>query len=221
MVAYNRDDMDIIDEKFNREAVEEALCRIAEVEAARIVSGSDDVIDELHIIALPDKGPKQIVRDIESTLMAKYGLAIDHKKISIAQLGGNGTSFKKTSSRLRIGSVSTEDCGLDLKVIVELLKGKERFFGEAKGVVSRSGGGLKLKAEATLAAAQKWTKTTARFLLEDAKIVSVGQEEMAVAYITMITDSDESGLCGGAMVRNNNHAIVKAVLAAINRRIGI
>lgn len=213
--------MDIIDEKFDREAVEQDLCRIAEVEAARIVSGRDDIIDELHIIALPDKGPKQIVRDIESTLMAKYGLAIDHKKISIAQLGGNGTSFKKASSRLRISSVSIEDCGLELKVIVELIQGGNRFFGEAQGVVSQSGGCFRLTAAATLGAAEKWTKSASRFLLEDAKIISLGREEMAVVYITMITNGDEAGLCGAAMVKNNNNAIVKAVLAAINRRIGI
>ncbi len=213
--------MNITNEKFDREAVEQGLCSIAEVEAARIVSGRDGTIAELHIIALPDKGPKQIVRDIESTLMAKYGLAIDHKKISIAQLGGNGTSFKKPSKRLRINSVRIEDVGLEAKVVVELFQGDNRFFGEGKGIVSRSGGSLRLIAGATLAAVEKWAQPTTRFLLEDAQIINMGRAEMAVAHITMITTGDEVGLCGVAIVKNNNNAIVKAVLAAINRRIGI
>jgi hypothetical protein len=67
--------------------IEEALSQVAEIRAARIVSSDEGVIQEIHVLALPSKSPKQLVRDIESTIMAQFGITIDHKKVSIAQLG--------------------------------------------------------------------------------------------------------------------------------------
>jgi acyl-coenzyme A synthetase/AMP-(fatty) acid ligase len=65
--------------------MEQALCRVAEIKAARVVASPEGIIQEIHVLALPSKLPKQLVRDIESTLMATFGIAVDHKKISIAQ----------------------------------------------------------------------------------------------------------------------------------------
>jgi hypothetical protein len=67
--------------------IEEALSQVAEIRAARIVSSEDGVILEIHILATPQKSPKQIVRDVESTIMARFGIPIDHRTVSIAQLG--------------------------------------------------------------------------------------------------------------------------------------
>ena len=73
--------------RIRAEDIEEALAQVAEIKAARVVSSADGVIQEIHVLALPSKAPKQLVRDIESTIMADFGIPIDHKKISIAQLG--------------------------------------------------------------------------------------------------------------------------------------
>ena len=70
----------------DREEVQSALCQIAEIEAVRVVSDHDNLIQELHVLASGQKAPRQIVRDIESLLMARFGIAVDHKKISIAQI---------------------------------------------------------------------------------------------------------------------------------------
>ena len=43
-------------------------------------------ITELHILANNLRAPKQIVRDIESILLATFDYRIDRKKISIAQI---------------------------------------------------------------------------------------------------------------------------------------
>ena len=67
--------------------IETALSHVAEIRAARIVSSDEGVIQEIHNLADPSKSPKQLVRDIESTIMASFGIPVDHKKISIAQLG--------------------------------------------------------------------------------------------------------------------------------------
>src|SRR5881296_2922362 len=42
-------------------------------------------ISEIHVLAQTDIPPKQVVRNIESALMAQLGVRIDHRKISVAQ----------------------------------------------------------------------------------------------------------------------------------------
>ena len=42
-------------------------------------------VSEVHILAQAGLQPKQLVRNIESALLAQLGLKVDHRKISIAQ----------------------------------------------------------------------------------------------------------------------------------------
>src|SRR3990172_9101844 len=79
------------------EEIENSLCQISEVKAARIITKRDNTIDEVHILASPEKNPKQLVRDIESLLLAEYGLPVNHRKISIAQIGE--VKSKKTAEK--------------------------------------------------------------------------------------------------------------------------
>src|SRR5512143_1261254 len=98
--------------------IEQALSQVAEIRAARIVSSEDGLIQEIHVLALPSKSPKQLVRDIESTIMARFGIPIDHKKVSIAQLGRESIMeeaaqrhVESVGHRARIHSVNTEVVG--------------------------------------------------------------------------------------------------------------
>ncbi|MEW6189396.1 MAG: hypothetical protein AB1466_04700 [Actinomycetota bacterium] len=54
--------------KIDVENLENVICRIEGIKAARIVAGVGDSIEEIHILALPIKTLKQIARDIESIL---------------------------------------------------------------------------------------------------------------------------------------------------------
>ena len=67
--------------------LEDSLNQIACVRAVRIVASEEGRIEEIHVLGLPGKAPKQLVRDIESALMALYGISLDRRKISIAQIG--------------------------------------------------------------------------------------------------------------------------------------
>ena len=92
--------------------IEAALAQVSEIRAARVVTSPLGEIDEIHVLALPSKAPKQLVRDIESTLMAAFGVAIDHKKISIAQLGQESVpqaeDDTKPHARAQIKSINAE-----------------------------------------------------------------------------------------------------------------
>ncbi|REJ36676.1 MAG: hypothetical protein DIU84_05550, partial [Bacillota bacterium] len=66
--------------------IERLLAQLPGVISARLMVNDWGAIEELHVLATTERGPKQIVRDVESTLAARWGIKIDHKKISVAQL---------------------------------------------------------------------------------------------------------------------------------------
>src|SRR3954471_10925531 len=66
--------------------IEKELCRLPAVNAARIVTDEIGRPKELHILASAEKRPKQIARDVQSVVMATFGLEIDHRIISVVQL---------------------------------------------------------------------------------------------------------------------------------------
>lgn len=66
--------------------VERLLCSLAGVVSARVVANPMGRLDEIHILASPLFGPKQIVRNVESALSAGLGIVIDRRIVSVAQI---------------------------------------------------------------------------------------------------------------------------------------
>ena len=66
--------------------LERELCRIPEVTAARVVADPTGRIEEVHILALPQKHAKQVVRDVQSVAQASFGLDLDRRIVSVVQL---------------------------------------------------------------------------------------------------------------------------------------
>jgi len=64
---------------------ENLLTSLEGVLSARVVTTPLGEVSEVHILAQSGLQPKQLVRNIESALLAQLGLKVDHRKISIAQ----------------------------------------------------------------------------------------------------------------------------------------
>ncbi len=64
---------------------ENLLTSLEGVLSARVVTTPLGEVSEVHVLAQSGLSPKQLVRNIESALLAQLGLKIDHRKISIAQ----------------------------------------------------------------------------------------------------------------------------------------
>lgn len=64
---------------------ENLIAGLTGVLSASIVVTPAGEISEIHVLAQPDTPPKQVVRNIESALMAQLGVRVDHRKISVAQ----------------------------------------------------------------------------------------------------------------------------------------
>jgi hypothetical protein len=64
---------------------ENLLTSLEGVLSARVVTTPLGEVSEIHVLAQAGLQPKQLVRNIESALLAQLGLKVDHRKISIAQ----------------------------------------------------------------------------------------------------------------------------------------
>jgi hypothetical protein len=203
--------------------IEQSLAQVAEIRAARIVSSDAGVIQEIHVLADPSKSPKQLVRDIESTIMAQFGIAIDHKKVSIAQLGRESIIEEEapvTHARARIHSVNTEVAGVRCTATVTLELEGELYTGKAEGPASTTGRS-RIVGQAALNAVELYTNGSFGFALEDVAIVTLGHERVAVSCVILVTPLGEQALSGSALVRQSeNDSLVRATLDAINRRLG-
>lgn len=65
--------------------LEEDLKRVTGIRQARVVGV--ETPSEIHIVASPGRSAKQLVRDVQSLASAGFGLEIDHRIVSIVQLG--------------------------------------------------------------------------------------------------------------------------------------
>ncbi len=206
----------------NREEIEQVLCQIAEIDAARIVYSQSNEIEELHVLASNAKGPRQIVRDVESLLMARFGISVDHKKISIAQIGDIGPISKNTPpppARLKIAGMNIEINDQEATFEVTLSENGSSHVGTATGASSQNGR-LRVAALATLDAARQYSSAELNYSLEHVAIVPSNQGKVALVCVSTITRGGEETFAGSAVIKfDEGDSIVKATLAAINRHI--
>lgn len=197
---------------------EEAIRQIREVMAVRVVAGSRGEIDEIHVLAGSGRGPKQIVRDIESSLMAQFGLSVDHKKISVAQVEEN-SPIVWGSGRLRLLGVryAIEGPRADAEVRVEF--DDVVHTGRAAAAGSHTGR-LRVAGEAALAAVGEYFNSNHQLALEDVAILEFrGGHRVAFTLMSLLAHGTEETLVGTCLVRGTEaDAVVRSVLDALNRR---
>lgn len=198
------------------QSFQDIITKIQGVTHAKVVSDGEN-LQEVHIIAGTSRAAKQIVRDIESTLLAIFGYRIDRKIVSIAQIDTD--EAKKSLNRIIYQGISvhTEDNNVECEV--RLSCGDEEFV-STKRAISTNVNRKKVVARATIAAIEKIIGQASIFDIEDV-ILNTTRDITFVNVVTnMITKDNEEILIGTAIVKNDvNEAIVKATLDALNRRI--
>lgn len=76
----------MLEDKPNKDIIERAedlILRLREVQSARIYTDEQGNISEIHVVAVTDRVPKLIARDVESCLKATLGLTVDYRKIGV------------------------------------------------------------------------------------------------------------------------------------------
>lgn len=202
------------------EDIERVIGSLISITSARVVIARTGDIEEIHVLANSGRAPKQIVRDIESSLVATFGIRPDHKKISVAQTQ-NGRQFKFNESRLRFSDVSISLNGTKSEAVVRLHRGGDKYTGTANGH-SSGFNQLRLIATSTLRAIENGQSADGTLVLEDITTeVRLRGFDIVVVCVSHITPRGEEFLTGSAIVKQDLYkAVVNATLDAVNRRLG-
>ncbi len=206
-----------MERRWSTTQIEHALRELKGVCGARVVADEAGLIQEIHLLVEGDRNPKQVVRDVESALMAHFGIHIDHRKISVAQKSGIRSAV---SARLRWSDVQISHEGTRAIATVLLERNGHLFRGTASGV--RASTQLpRLVALATLRAIEAAHGLVERFGLEELNTsLTIGGYPMVAVLVSAVRDQGEDLLLGSALVRQDPlRAVGLATLDAVNRRI--
>jgi hypothetical protein len=202
----------------NFRELEEGLTRLDSVDAARVVN-QGDTITEIHIIAASDKPSKQVARDVQSLAMARFGLPIDHRVISVVQINPQKLDLA-TTARAALRGVSESPNGSRTSIEVRLQHEDEEFTGSSTGPLVASAR-LRLIGEATIDAVERTFEGTPPIALDSIARTQVGNREVIVAIVITAgaRGSEELTVGSAAVTGQGDEAAVKAVLNALNRKL--
>lgn len=209
---------------------EELLGTLSSVVSAKIVADEHGGVDAIHVLVTGELTPKNVVRNVESALMAHLSMRVDHRKISVATTvkkppPADAPMEEKAIARAaKVGRAlyfeDVEVRGSRTKGMlcrVTLRRGEEQFVGEAEGMEGDRGR-VDLAAKAALAAVALSDKTGRMFLLEGVKVIPAFDREVVLAGVTVRQGRSSALLTGSCAVRDSvETAGVLAVLDATNR----
>ncbi len=217
--------------------LEDALRHIQGVRAASVVTGPDAVPTEVHVLASPGKPAKQVVRDVQSLAMAQYDIDIDHRIVSVVQMGDEepgvpglrlngstsaaesaGDAAEPTVVRPSISAITVRSGQGEIEATVSLAAGELTFEGTSRGPTGHTHR-ARLVAIATLDAVHELLGHPCE--VESATVISTVDREIAVTVLTMtVPRTGEQVLTGAAVVRGDEaEAVARSVLAALNRQL--
>ena len=175
-------------------------------------------LTDIHVLSDITRSPKQVLRDIQSTMFAKYNLVLDRRIVSIAQIQSNNTPRKSKATRLicqRVDISSTKD---DVSATVVLETNDEEFTGRSV-YANTPYGRRRMVAEATLNAVKEYLHDTNRFAVLDVKELETADLKIQVVLVSSNTVGNGEVLVGAACdMKDIAYAIAKATLDAINRK---
>lgn len=196
--------------------LEETLSRLASINAVRI-KAEGDRITEVHVLASPEKAPKQVVRDVQTLALARFGITIDRRTISVVQIGPG--KLAADEDRPAIMGVHEIPEGPRTTVAVTLGWHGEEYVGTATGPAAQSAR-LRLVGEAALRAIESLLHDDA-LALDSIGAPSIGMKTVIVAVVVATGEYGEEVSVGSALSNgDDSETAVRAVLDALNRRIG-
>lgn len=214
---------------------EDLIATLQDVVSVRVVASATGGIDTIHVLVTVGTTAKQIVRNIESALMAQLGLQVDHRKISVATTmrrpgvdgADNPAESLMAASKVHerpgreIYFEDVEVRGSRVRGItcrVTLRSGGALYAGEAEEGVQNERSRIDVAARATLSALGAMTNITDRFSLEGVRGINCFERVFVFVLISVGHGREHKTLTGTCEIRESTEAAaVLAVLDATNR----
>ena len=218
--------------EWNIERAEALLNSLRGVLSARVVARPGGVIEEIHLLTEGDVSAKQSVRNVESALLAHFGMKIDHRKVSVAQTedeqGAAVRALEVSGGRSEEGRflfvnhrVETEKA-LRVRIAVTVEWGGEEYEGEASGAdLPRAR--LETAAAATLLAIERAIVAQLgdgqlTLSVDGVKAVEAFDEQFVLVAIHAIYGRSITALAGVAAVEDTaDRAVILGTLQAADR----
>jgi len=196
--------------------LEETLARLPSINAVRLATDGSEV-REVHVLASPEKAAKQVVRDVQTLALARFGIAIDRRVISVVQIGPERIGTDE--DRPAIMGVHEIPEGSRTTVVVTLLWHGEEYVGTAAGPAAPSAR-LRLIGEAGLRAVEDIIGDQA-LALDAIGAPGIGMRKVIVSVVVSTGPQGEEVVVGSALSQgDDSETAVRSVLDALNRRIG-
>ena len=196
-------------------AWKELVCRLPGVLGVEF-HVDDGRVAELHVLSDQSRSPKQFARDIQSALLAKFQLELDHRVISVAQIPG---CMQEKYTRLIFDHLSMATSRDGVTVDVFLHMGEQSCSGHSH-CDSSPAARTRSIAEASVAAINQFLPDRCRFTLDDVRMASLAGHEVAMVVVALKADGKNEALLGACYVGEEpNYAVVLATLDAVNRRL--
>lgn len=205
---------------------EKLLTSLSGVLSARVVVSPIGEVTEVHVLVQSGMQPKQVVRNIESALLAQLGLRVDHRKISIAQTAEvepidvlehkavameamkRGVLFEKLD--IQSGARHRVTATVTLKLGTDTVTGEQDSADSSKARVQGA-------ARAAVAALDK-ILPQGTLELEGAMVLDAFGMQFAFAGVQVVGPRGQRLLTGTCEVKHTaEEAAVLAVLDATNR----
>jgi len=218
---------DAVPDPWGVRRAENLLTQLEGVLSARVVTTPLGEVSEVHILAQAGLSPKQLVRNVESALLAHLGLKVDHRKISVAQ-----TAEVRPLETLEKGAVREralqrailfEDLVVHsavrsqrVKVSVTLSCGSQTETAEEE-VADTPRSRVEGAARATVGVLEQFVEKNS-LALESVQLIEAVDRSVVFVALQGIGGRDSVLLTGTAEVRQHpERAAVFAVLDATNR----
>ena len=195
---------------------QELICRLEGVQAAQVVFAENGMPCEIHVLAGPEKRSKSLVRDIQSALTAQFGVQVDHRIISVAQLS-EGLA-PRGDFRLAHTGLEIKSAGGRVSASVTLARGCDTYTGHGESA-NTPFARRRCVSEAALAAVNRAAGETC-FELASVDAVTLAGQGIVVAQVYSLRDGQR--LLGSAFLNEDpDNAAVHSVLSAVNRRLSV
>lgn len=219
---------------------EELILTLPGVVSAKIIESESGAVEQIHVLTTAELTPKQVVRNIESALMAHLAMRVDHRKISVAitseakpkpqaarptphsqftvGLTPDGGVRRYTARRLYFEDVEVRGSrSKGVSCRVTLRKGEESYIGEAHGIEGDRSR-LDLAARATVFAIGSAEGRDGQLAVEGVKVMDAFDREYVFVGVTVRAGRDSQLLVGNCEIKGSAEtAAALAVLSATNR----
>ncbi len=196
--------------------LEREINQLDGVSSCRVLSTGAD-IEEIHVIAPPDRTPKKIVRDIESLLLVRFGIRIDHRKVSVVQMG-EGKVEPEGPIRPKILSITRRPSESGAEVCVEVRVGDRIIEGVGRAEAGESE--LWASSRALVSAIEKLLNTQGALSVEGISAVQADSQQIVLAVLRWTLGGQAEILVGATVARSDPlEDAARATFDAMNRRL--